>query len=414
MFASCSTPGRSRRRTARRWPRLPRRPARRLRRRPLDGESFAFLIASDLDDPTDAVQPPRDRRATPAAPDPPAAVRRDDRRSVRAAWRGHRCRLAGRAGRRRRGRLPRGRGRPAADRVGHPGRRHPARSCAVGAAGGVRAHGRRTGSASDCGRSSCARRPRSSSAARRRPAPRGGCCASGATGSTSCRSRHAPGSRHRPTAGDGGQSTPGRLGPSAIGSGSTAAISCSPVGSTRGWTSGRSCRRWPTWRGPAGPTASPRTSRGRRGSSSSGASPDDRASVARAAARKGIGESLVYAPALADRRSWSTSSAARAAAILPVVSEAAGLPVIEALACGIPVVASAVGPLPELIGPAGLLVDPATPIAWPSRWPRSGRTTSVHGSIAEHRARGGAGASRGLGRRRGRDAPASTRRSARA
>jgi alpha-1,3-rhamnosyl/mannosyltransferase len=45
-------------------------------------------------------------------------------------------------------------------------------------------------------------------------------------------------------------------------------------------------------------------------------------------------------------------------AVLPVVSEAAGLPAIEALACGVPVVASAVGPLPELIGPAGLLVEP--------------------------------------------------------
>jgi glycosyltransferase involved in cell wall biosynthesis len=49
------------------------------------------------------------------------------------------------------------------------------------------------------------------------------------------------------------------------------------------------------------------------------------------------------------------------AAILPVVSEAAGLPVIEALACGTPVVASAVGPLPELVGAAGLLVEPRDP-----------------------------------------------------
>jgi glycosyltransferase involved in cell wall biosynthesis len=46
------------------------------------------------------------------------------------------------------------------------------------------------------------------------------------------------------------------------------------------------------------------------------------------------------------------------AAILPVLSEAAGLPVIEALASGTPVVASSVGPLPELVGPAGLLVEP--------------------------------------------------------
>jgi len=88
-----------------------------------------------------------------------------------------------------------------------------------------------------------------------------------------------------------------------------------------------------------------------------GASPDDRASLARAAARKGIGGSLVYAPAMPVQDLVGLVRGARAA-ILPVLSEGAGLPVIEALACGIPVVASAVGPLPELVGPAGLLVEP--------------------------------------------------------
>jgi glycosyltransferase involved in cell wall biosynthesis len=43
---------------------------------------------------------------------------------------------------------------------------------------------------------------------------------------------------------------------------------------------------------------------------------------------------------------------------MPALSEAAGLPVIEALAAGTPVVASAVGALPELVGPAGILVEP--------------------------------------------------------
>ncbi len=49
------------------------------------------------------------------------------------------------------------------------------------------------------------------------------------------------------------------------------------------------------------------------------------------------------------------------AAILPVVSDAAGLPAIEAIACGTPVVASAVGALPELVGGAGILVEPRDP-----------------------------------------------------
>ena len=88
-----------------------------------------------------------------------------------------------------------------------------------------------------------------------------------------------------------------------------------------------------------------------------GASPDDRASLARLATRKGIGEALAYAPALPVADLVGLVRGARAV-ILPVVSEAAGLPVIEAIAAGTPVVASAVGPIPELIGRAGLLVEP--------------------------------------------------------
>ncbi len=120
-----------------------------------------------------------------------------------------------------------------------------------------------------------------------------------------------------------------------------------------------------------------------------GASPDDRASVARAAARKGIGEALAYAPGLAVADLAGLIRGARGA-ILPVVSEAAGLPVIEALACGIPVVASAVGPLPELVGPAGLLVEPRDPerlaVALAAIWADDGvygRVASIAGQRAE-------------------------------
>ena len=91
-----------------------------------------------------------------------------------------------------------------------------------------------------------------------------------------------------------------------------------------------------------------------------GASPDDRASLARAAGREGIGESLAYAPALASDALAGLVRGARAV-ILPVLSEATGLPVIEAIACGTPVVATNVGPVPELVGPAGLLVGPGEP-----------------------------------------------------
>jgi glycosyltransferase involved in cell wall biosynthesis len=91
-----------------------------------------------------------------------------------------------------------------------------------------------------------------------------------------------------------------------------------------------------------------------------GASPDDRASIARAAARRGVGGSFAYAPGLSVVEVAGLVRGARGA-IVPVVSEAAGLPAIEALACGTPVVASAVGPLPGTIGAAGLLVEPRDP-----------------------------------------------------
>jgi glycosyltransferase involved in cell wall biosynthesis len=91
-----------------------------------------------------------------------------------------------------------------------------------------------------------------------------------------------------------------------------------------------------------------------------GASPDDRAALARAAVRQGAGDLIAYAPALADERVAGLVAGARAA-ILPSISEAAGLAAIEALAAGTPVIASAVGALPEIVGGAGILVEPRDP-----------------------------------------------------
>jgi len=45
--------------------------------------------------------------------------------------------------------------------------------------------------------------------------------------------------------------------------------------------------------------------------------------------------------------------------VLPSLDEGFGLPALEAMALGIPVVASSVGALPEVVGEAGILVDPA-------------------------------------------------------
>jgi glycosyltransferase involved in cell wall biosynthesis len=88
-----------------------------------------------------------------------------------------------------------------------------------------------------------------------------------------------------------------------------------------------------------------------------GATPDDRAALARAAARDGVGDTLTYAPRLEVQRLAALVRGARAA-LLPVVSDATGLAAIEAIAAGTPVVASAVGALPELVGAAGILVEP--------------------------------------------------------
>ncbi|HET9345222.1 MAG TPA: glycosyltransferase [Candidatus Limnocylindrales bacterium] len=113
-----------------------------------------------------------------------------------------------------------------------------------------------------------------------------------------------------------------------------------------------------------------------------GASPDDRAALARAAAREGVGESLVYAPRLDDERLASLVRGARAA-LLPVVSDSAGLPAIEAIACGVPVVASSIGALPEIVGGAGILVEPRDARRLASALETAFLDDRVHATLAE-------------------------------
>ncbi len=48
----------------------------------------------------------------------------------------------------------------------------------------------------------------------------------------------------------------------------------------------------------------------------------------------------------------------------PSLYEGFGLPVLEAMACGTPVIASTAASIPEVVGDAGLLVDPRDPRAW--------------------------------------------------
>jgi glycosyltransferase involved in cell wall biosynthesis len=87
------------------------------------------------------------------------------------------------------------------------------------------------------------------------------------------------------------------------------------------------------------------------------ATPDDRASLARVAARHGAGDHLVYAPMLPVEESAAVVAASRGV-VLPMTSEASGLAALDAIAAGVPVIASAVGALPDVIGTAGILVEP--------------------------------------------------------
>jgi glycosyltransferase involved in cell wall biosynthesis len=112
-----------------------------------------------------------------------------------------------------------------------------------------------------------------------------------------------------------------------------------------------------------------------------GATPDDRASLARAAARVDVGDALAYAPRLSDERAAALVRGARAA-ILPALSDASALPAIEAIACGTPVVASAVGALPDAVGTAGILVPPREPDRLAAALATTWADDRVHGRLA--------------------------------
>jgi glycosyltransferase involved in cell wall biosynthesis len=88
--------------------------------------------------------------------------------------------------------------------------------------------------------------------------------------------------------------------------------------------------------------------------------PDDRAALARIAARVGAGDHLVYAPAMPVEDAAAIVGASRGV-VLPMISESSGLAALDAMAAGVPVVASAVGALPEIVGTAGILVEPRDP-----------------------------------------------------
>ena len=240
--------------------------------------------------------------------------------SLGAAWRAERGGAAG-AVYHAAGRLD-----PARDRAA--ARRHAARPRAVGAARGVPAR-----PAARFGQRLRGRLLRDAAAvivgteARRRPP--GGCSGSGATGSRWSRSRRGRRSfrawRRRRSPGGRRGATDGRADPRRARAPRAAGALPRLLGPLRRPPGPRDAA--PRARGssptPAGPPGSPRTRRGRRGCSSPAPRPDDRAALARAAAREGVGEALAYAPRL-PTSGWPALVRGARAAILPVVSDAAG------------------------------------------------------------------------------------------
>lgn len=87
---------------------------------------------------------------------------------------------------------------------------------------------------------------------------------------------------------------------------------------------------------------------------------DEEPGLLRAVERHGLGDLVYMTPPLAVEELATLEAGARGF-VFPARSEGTGLRVTEALACGTPVIGSRVGPLPEIVGPAGIIVEPADP-----------------------------------------------------
>jgi glycosyltransferase involved in cell wall biosynthesis len=101
----------------------------------------------------------------------------------------------------------------------------------------------------------------------------------------------------------------------------------------------------------------------------------------------GLGDCVVFPGLVADADLPALYGGA-AALVQPSLEEGFGLPALEAMACGTPVVASRRGALPEVVGDAGVLVDPEDERALASALAR------VLGSAGERRALAGRGLAR--------------------
>lgn len=83
------------------------------------------------------------------------------------------------------------------------------------------------------------------------------------------------------------------------------------------------------------------------------------------AARAGEADAVVRLGPVGEKRLRTLYRGAIALAY-PSLYEGFGLPLVEAMACGTPVIASNTSSMPEVLGGAGMLVDPADGQAWTS------------------------------------------------
>lgn len=74
----------------------------------------------------------------------------------------------------------------------------------------------------------------------------------------------------------------------------------------------------------------------------------------------GLGEKVIFTDFVPDEDLPGLVGGAKVF-ILPSFWEGFGIPVVEAMACGVPVVVSGRGSLPEVVGEAGVVVDPQKP-----------------------------------------------------
>jgi glycosyltransferase involved in cell wall biosynthesis len=120
---------------------------------------------------------------------------------------------------------------------------------------------------------------------------------------------------------------------------------------------------------------------------------DGGARVARLAERHGAGSHVRLTGSLPPAE-HATLTVGAVAHVQPALSDATGMAALDALSVGTPVIASRTGPLPEIVGPAGIVVEPRDP----ARMAMALRTMWVDGPVANQVRRAARQRATGAGR----------------